>query len=68
MCVCVLYYKFILYITRGAPSKAVKKRKNKTIRESSFNIENGNEDVGGGGEFVCVFGVFEKSVRSRERA
>ena len=41
------------------------------IRESSFNIENGNVDVGGGGagmEFVCVFGVFEKSVRSRERA
>ena len=23
--VCVLYYKFILYITRGAPNKAVKK-------------------------------------------
>ena len=23
---------------------------------------------GGGGEFVCVFGVFEKSGRSRERA
>ena len=36
----------------------------------SFNIENGNVDVEGGGgvEFVCVFGVFEKSVRSRERA
>ena len=26
MCVCVLYYKFILYITRGAPNKAVKKK------------------------------------------
>ena len=39
------------------------------IRESSFNIEKGNVDVEGGGvEFVCVFGVFEKSVRSRERA
>ena len=39
------------------------------IRERSFNIENGNEDVGGGGwNFVCVFGVFEKAVRSRERA
>ena len=39
------------------------------IRGSSFNTENGNVDVGGGGvEFVCVFGVFEKSVRSRERA
>ena len=25
---CVLYYKFILYITRGAPNKAVKKKKN----------------------------------------
>ena len=23
---------------------------------------------GGGGNFVCVFGGFEKSVRSRERA
>ena len=63
---CVLYYKFILYITRGAPNKAVKKKKKKIIRESSFNIENGNEDVGGGN--LCVFGVFEKSVRSRERA
>ena len=39
------------------------------IRESSFNIEKGNVDLrGGGGGFVCVFGVFEKSVRSRERA
>ena len=39
------------------------------IRERSFNIENGNEDVRGGGwNFVCVFGVFEKAVRSRERA
>ena len=38
------------------------------IREKSFNIENGNVDVEGGVEFVCVFGVFEKSVRSRERA
>ena len=40
------------------------------IRESSFNIENGNEDVvgGGGGGILCVFGVFEKSVRSRDRA
>ena len=40
-------------------------------RESSFDIENGNGDVGGGGggvEFVCLFGVFEKAVRSRERA
>ena len=26
LCVCVLYYKFILYITRGAPNKAVKKK------------------------------------------
>ena len=26
MCVCVLYYKFILYITRGAPNKAVEKK------------------------------------------
>ena len=50
---CVLYYKFILYITRGAPNKAVKKKKKKIIRESSFNIENGNEDVGGG-EPMCV--------------
>ena len=25
VCVCVLYYKFILFITRGAPNKAVKK-------------------------------------------
>ena len=25
-CVCVLYYKFILYITRGAPNKAVEKK------------------------------------------
>ena len=23
---CVLYYKFILYFTRGAPNKAVKKK------------------------------------------
>ena len=40
------------------------------IRERSFNIENGNEDVGGGGgwNLVGVFGVFEKAVRSRERA
>ena len=38
------------------------------IRESAFNIEKGNEDVAGGGHFVCVFGVFEKAVRSRERA
>ena len=53
---CVLYYKFILYIPRGLPSKAVKKkRKNKIIRESSFNIENGNVDVGGGGgRNLCV--------------
>ena len=27
VCVCVLYYKFILYITKGAPNKAVKKKK-----------------------------------------
>ena len=26
VCVCVLYYKFILYITRGTPNKAVKKK------------------------------------------
>ena len=26
VCVCVLYYKFILHITRGAPNKAVKKK------------------------------------------
>ena len=37
------------------------------IRESSFNIEKGNVDLRGGG-FVCVFGVFEKSLRSGERA
>ena len=30
-CVCVLYYKFILYITRGAPNKAVEKKKIPTI-------------------------------------
>ena len=24
------------------------------IRERSFNIENGNEDVGGGGGILCV--------------
>ena len=34
------------------------------IRERSFNIENGNEDVGGGGwNFVGVVGVFEKAGR-----
>ena len=27
VCVCVLYYKFIFYITRGAPNKAMKKKK-----------------------------------------
>ena len=38
------------------------------IRESSFNIEKGNVDLRAGGGFVCVFGVFEKSLRSGERA
>ena len=38
-CVCVLYYKFILYITRGAPNKAVKKTKKKKDRRHQYIVD-----------------------------
>ena len=41
VCVCVLHYKFILYITKGAPNKAVKKKKKEItiIRQFFIFIE-----------------------------
>ena len=53
VCVCVLHYKFILFITRGAPNKAVKKTK-KLSSGRAGDVQGTKEDQGRDGGTIKI--------------